>query len=239
MNKVITINLNGNAFQFEEGGYDLLHDYLDGAALRLADNPDRDEIVADIERAIADKCRALLSSFKTVVVTKEVQQVIDEMGPVENASAETDEAAAGNQASSPGQTSSQVPPGAGAADAPGGAPTRRLYKIEEDEMVCGVCTGLAAYFNIDVTFVRIAFVLVFCIWGTGILVYIVLAIVVPTADTAAKRAAAEGKPATAQEFIHRARAGYYEGLKTISDHRTRGEWRRRFLDPIRDWWRKK
>jgi phage shock protein PspC (stress-responsive transcriptional regulator) len=237
MNKVITINLNGNAFPLEEDGYELLRAYLDGAARRLADNPDRDEIIADIEQAIADKCRALLSSFKTVVLTREVQQVIDEMGPVENASAETDEAAAGNPASSPGQSSGDAPIGAGAAD---GAPVRRLYKIEEDEMVCGVCTGLAAYFNIDVTFVRIAFVLVFCLWGTGILAYIVLAIVIPTADTAAKRAAAHGMPpATAQAFIHRAREGYYEGLKAISDKRNRSEWRRRFLDPIRDWWRKK
>ena len=69
MNKVITINLNGNAYQLEDRGYDALRAYLDNAARRLEGNPDKDEIVADIEQAIADKFRALLSATKTVAVS--------------------------------------------------------------------------------------------------------------------------------------------------------------------------
>ena len=42
MNKVITINLNGIAYQLEESGYDALRDYLDHAARRLGNNPDKD-----------------------------------------------------------------------------------------------------------------------------------------------------------------------------------------------------
>ena len=42
MNKVITINLGGNAYQLEEGGFDALRAYLETAAARLKDNPDRD-----------------------------------------------------------------------------------------------------------------------------------------------------------------------------------------------------
>ena len=61
MNKVITINLDGNAYQLEEGGYDALRAYLETAAARLQGNPDRDEILSDIERAIAEKFRALLA----------------------------------------------------------------------------------------------------------------------------------------------------------------------------------
>ena len=83
MNKVITINLNGVAYQLEEGGYDALRAYLDHAARRLEGNPDKDEIITDIEQAIADKFRALLGAHKTVVNTKEVTGVIAEMGPVE------------------------------------------------------------------------------------------------------------------------------------------------------------
>ncbi len=85
MNKVITINLNGNAFQLEEGGYDALRLYLEGAARRLEANPDKDEIIADIEQAIADKCRAVLGTYKTVVETRELAQIVEEMGPVEDA----------------------------------------------------------------------------------------------------------------------------------------------------------
>ncbi len=87
MNKVITINLNGNAYPLEENGYEALRTYLDTAARRLAGNPDQTEIIADIEQAIADKFRAVLNANKTVVVTAEVEQVIAEMGPVEDASA--------------------------------------------------------------------------------------------------------------------------------------------------------
>src|SRR5271154_2367817 len=96
MNKVITINLGGNAYQLEEGGYDLLRAYLETAAARLKGNPDRDEILSDIERAIAEKLRALFTSQKTVVVTKEVAVVLSEMGPIEtDAGATADTGASG------------------------------------------------------------------------------------------------------------------------------------------------
>src|SRR5664279_2997077 len=81
MNKVIMINLGGVAYQLEEGGYDALRAYLETATARLQGNPDREEILSDIERAIAEKFRALLGSHKTVVVTKEVAAVLAEMGP--------------------------------------------------------------------------------------------------------------------------------------------------------------
>jgi len=76
MNKVITINLGGNAYQLEEGGYDALRSYLDAAGRRLEGNPDRDEIIADIERAIADKVRGVLGANKTVVLAREVAAII-------------------------------------------------------------------------------------------------------------------------------------------------------------------
>ena len=62
MNKVITINLNGVAYQLEEGGYDALRAYLDHAARRLEGNPDKDEIMTDIEQAIAELVKTLESA---------------------------------------------------------------------------------------------------------------------------------------------------------------------------------
>src|SRR5690242_987067 len=91
MNKVITINLNGNAYQLEEAGYEALRDYLDRAARQLKDNPDRDEIMADIEQAIADKCRAVLSAYRNVVSAQDIKTIIAEMGPVDDGSAHPDE----------------------------------------------------------------------------------------------------------------------------------------------------
>ena len=49
MQKVISINLNGIAYQLEEGGYTVLQDYLSRAERELKDNPDRVEIMRDLE----------------------------------------------------------------------------------------------------------------------------------------------------------------------------------------------
>ena len=230
MNKVITINLNGVAYQLEEGGYDALRAYLDHAARRLEGNPDKDEIITDIEQAIADKFRALLGAHKTVVNTKEVTGVIAEMGPVEgDVTEEATKATAGEGRASTetGGTGRE-----GATGAAGSAP-RRLYKIPEGAMLAGVCNGVAAYLNIDVTLVRLLFTLLTFLWGAGVLVYLVMAIIVPEARTPAEKAAASGMAATAQEFIKRAREGYYEGMKSFHDRHARRAWKRKFKQEMR------
>ncbi len=56
---------------------------------------------------------------------------------------------------------------------------KKLYRIEEGKMVCGVCGGVAEYFNIDPTVVRLAWVVVSCWAGLGILAYIAAAIIMP------------------------------------------------------------
>ena len=237
MNKVITINLGGNAYQLEEGGYDALRSYLETAAMRLQGNPDRDEILSDIELAIAEKFRALLASHKNVVETKEVAAVLAEMGPIEVDAGET----AGTGASktgAAGSASGQKTTGEKTAES-GGTP-RRLYRIQEGAMIAGVCNGIATYVNIDPTLVRLAFVLLTLFWGTGLLVYVVMAVVVPEARSPEEKAAASGFPATAQEFIRRAREGYYEAMKGFPDRKARREWRRRFKREMRahaDHWR--
>ena len=231
MNRVIIINLNGNAYQLEESGYDALRVYLDNAARRLEGNPDKDEIMADIEQAIAEKFRAVLGANKTVVITKEVTSVIAEMGPVEDGSA------------AEGHSSESTARGKGEAKAAGmeaeGEPkgARRLYRIyPEGAMLSGVCNGLAAHFNVDATIVRILFVLLTCVWGVGIPLYILLVVIVPAANTPTERAAASGTAAaTAQEFIRRAKAGYYEGMKTFHDGHSRREWKRKFKQDMKGW----
>ncbi len=230
MNRVIIINLNGNAYQLEESGYDALRVYLDNAARRLEGNPDKDEIIADIEQAIAEKFRAVLGANKTVVITKEVTSVIAEMGPVEDGSA------------AEGHSSESTARGKGEASAAGidadGEPkgARRLYRIyPEGAMLSGVCNGLAAHLNLDVTIIRIGFVILTLCWGIGILLYLILVLLVPLATTPAEKSAASGVAATTQEFIRRAKAGYYEGMKTFHDRQSHREWKRKFKRQMRGW----
>lgn len=57
---------------------------------------------------------------------------------------------------------------------------KKLYRIEEGKMLAGVCGGVAEYFNLDPTIVRVLWVLGSLFAGGGVILYIVMAIIVPT-----------------------------------------------------------
>ena len=56
---------------------------------------------------------------------------------------------------------------------------KRLYRSSANYMLCGVCGGIEEYFNIDPTLVRLAWVILSCFGGSGIIAYIVAAIIIP------------------------------------------------------------
>lgn len=56
---------------------------------------------------------------------------------------------------------------------------KKLYKSSADTKLCGVCGGIAEYFGIDSTLVRLAWIIVTCFGGSGIIAYIIAAIVMP------------------------------------------------------------
>jgi phage shock protein PspC (stress-responsive transcriptional regulator) len=58
-------------------------------------------------------------------------------------------------------------------------PGKRLYRTREGRVVAGVCTGIAAYFGIDPTLVRLAFAVLTIFGGAGILIYLIAWIVIP------------------------------------------------------------
>lgn len=207
MQKVVSISLNGNSYQLEEPGYDQLRAYLERAESRLKDSPDRAEVMADLEQAISEKCRATLGPHKTVVNTLEVERIISEMGPVESADDKAAETADGAASAPP-------PP-------PGTQPRKRLYKIREGAMWGGVCNGVAAYMGADVTWVRIGAVVLTLFTGVMIFVYLAMLIIVPYADTAEDRAAAFGVPFNTEDIIGRAKKNFEE-----SNQRWHREWRR-------------
>src|SRR4029079_6051460 len=91
----------------------------------------------------------------------------------------------------------------------GPQPRKRLFNIREGAMWAGVCNGIAAYINVDVTWVRIAFALITIFsWGGMLPVYLLMAFIVPTANTAEDRAAAFGMPFNTEELIGRAKKNF-------------------------------
>jgi phage shock protein C len=57
--------------------------------------------------------------------------------------------------------------------------TRKLYRSRTNKQVAGVCGGLAAYFNVDVTLMRVLFIVLGLLGATGIVLYIAMWIIVP------------------------------------------------------------
>jgi phage shock protein PspC (stress-responsive transcriptional regulator) len=210
MQKVVSISLNGIAYQLEEPGFNQLRVYLERAEARLKDNPDRAEVMGDLEQAIGEKCARVLGPHKTVVSAAEIGRIIEEMGPVESA----DDKPAG-------EATGSAAPG---ATGPDFTPRKRLFQIREGAMWSGLCNGIAAYLNVDVTWVRIAFVVLTLITsGAMLLVYFVLMFIVPTATTSEERAAAFGAPFSTEEFLGSAKKNAEESRE---HHRWRREWRR-------------
>ena len=56
---------------------------------------------------------------------------------------------------------------------------KKLYRSVKDKKLCGVCAGVAKYFSLDATIVRLALVAFCLLGGSGILAYIICAIVMP------------------------------------------------------------
>jgi phage shock protein PspC (stress-responsive transcriptional regulator) len=159
MTQIITVSLDNRAYQMSEDAFSALRRYLDRARAGLRNDPDVNEVLADFERSIAEKCAALLLTGKDVVGVEEMNRILEEMGPV----GEGPE----SQAAGPEWTG-----------APSGAP-RKLQKQPRGAKLSGVCMGLAEYFDIDPVFLRTGFVAASLFAGLGIFAYLLLEILMP------------------------------------------------------------
>jgi phage shock protein PspC (stress-responsive transcriptional regulator) len=100
-------------------------------------------------------------------------------------------------------------------------------------MIAGVCKGVAAYLDVDITLVRVVFVVLAIVThGAWTLAYLVMMFVIPCANTTEQRAAAHGAPFNAQEVIDQAKKHYSDFKATdITDKR---EWRRHLRENRRE-----
>src|SRR5215472_7154674 len=118
MQRVVSINLNGNAYQVEETGYNALFAYLDARDAQLQDDPDRAQKMADLERDVAEKCAACVTPTKNVITAVEVDRIIREFGPTP---VEPEPAPSSSQ-QGPGWSSSSSTGSTSTGTAGGGAP---------------------------------------------------------------------------------------------------------------------
>jgi len=158
MKEVITINLSGRVLSIEKDAADSLKNYLDSLRNHFNAEEGADEIMADKEFLIAELLGKELNSGKVAISIKDVEEVKAKMGLAEELSEE--EAAPYSNATG----------------------KRRLSKNTSNKMIGGVCSGVASFFAIDTTIVRIVWAILALSGGLGFLVYIALWIFLPESD---------------------------------------------------------
>ncbi len=200
MNKTIIININGIVFHIEEEAYDTLRSYMVDVKRHFGNTADSHEIVGDIENRIAEMfSERIVAGTKEVIAMNDVEEVISQMGRVDDFAGETSDTEDSYYAAG------DIPPA--------GGQQRKLMRDPDDRVFGGVCSGLGHYFGMEPKWVRLILVLLFVFGGTGLLLYIVLWVVMPLARTRADRMAMRGEAATLHNF-KRTFEEEMEGLRT-------------------------
>ncbi|MFS4482793.1 PspC domain-containing protein [Hyunsoonleella sp. 2307UL5-6] len=203
MNKTVNINLAGIFFHIDEDAYLKLQRYLEAIKRSFTDSQGRSEIIADIEARIAELFNERVQNDKQVIRIKEVDAVIAIMGQPEDYL--VDDEIFEDEPHQSYSKSTQY------------APSKRLYRDTDSSYVGGVSAGLAHYFGVDVIWIRLAWILLVAVAGTGVLLYILLWILVPEAKTTAEKIMMTGAPVNISNIEKKIKDGFDTVTETVGD----------------------
>ena len=167
MNKVVNINLNGIIISIDEVAYEQLKQYIDALHKHFSGTEGSAEIISDIETRIAELLQLKLTDNYTVILPKDVADVIAVMGNPWQMECE-DEAKSSNQSSTQNNTQNTVAP-------------KKLKRDPHNKVISGVCGGLGNFLNIDPIIARAGFLISFFVFGSGLLLYLILWVIMPEA----------------------------------------------------------
>lgn len=198
MNKTVNINLGGMIFHIDENAYLKLQNYLSAVKRSFAGASGEDEIIADIEARIAELFSNKMQNDRHVIGINEVDEIINIMGQPEDYMVDED-------------IFDEVPKQKRANS------KRKLYRDPDNKYVGGVSAGLGHYFGIDALWVRLLWVALFLTFGTGILFYILLWILIPEAKTTADKIAMTGDPINIENIEKKIREGFDSASETVKN----------------------
>ena len=187
MNKTISINLGGMFFHIDEDAYQKLSRYFD--AVKRSLSPDgREEIMKDIESRIAELFQERIQNEKQVVSLVEIDAVIGIMGQPEDYKID-EEAAQSIDYSIPSKA-------------------KKLYRDKENSIIGGVASGFGHYLNIDPVWIRLLFVIIVVAgFGSPILIYLILLVIIPVAKTTSQKLEMKGEPITISNIERKVKEG--------------------------------
>ncbi len=202
MNKTVNINLAGVFFHIDENAYAKLQRYLAAIKRSFEGVTGEDEIIADIEARISELFSDKIQDARQVIGMKELDEVIAVMGQPEDYMVDDDifeDAPSGNT-----KSKSSTRPGNG----------KKLYRDVDNAYIGGVSSGLGHYFGIDSLWIRLFWVfLVLVGFGSPILIYILLWILMPEATSTADKLSMTGKAVNIDNIQEKVK----EGFENVAD----------------------
>lgn len=178
MKKIVNAGIGGRSFVLDEDAYQRLDAYLNAFKAGLT-GPDAEEVMNDLESRIAELFQNSLGSQQQVVNIAAVNSVISQLGMPDGSGYEkADE-----------NPSYARPKGA-----------KKLYRDMDSKAIAGVCSGLAAYFDVDTALVRIIMLVMLLGASVGFWLYLIIWIAAPKALTPAQKCEMRGWPVTAENM---------------------------------------
>lgn len=166
MKKNFSVNIGGRIFNIDDDAYESLNNYLARLRKFFAADQGFQEIIADIEMRIAELLDQQKENGNLIITLKHIQDVIASMGePDQFSDSETEQP----------------------RKAPGIKTRGKLYRDPDNRQIGGVAAGIAAWFDIDPLWVRLAFAGATFFYGIGIIVYAVLWLILPVAQTTSEK----------------------------------------------------
>ena len=173
MKKTISAAIGSTNFIIDEDAYARLDAYLSAFRAHLSASPDNGEVMNDLENRIAELLSASVKGEGRAVNIDMIEDVIGRIGMPD-----------GSPYTEGGQQN--------AGRAAGDPATHKFYRDMDHRSLGGVCSGIAAYFNIDVTLLRVLFVILLLCGSCGFWIYMVLWIIAPKANTPTEKCQLRG-----------------------------------------------
>ena len=188
MKKTVKINLSGIIFHLDEDAYEKLSVYLEKIHTHFKETQEGSEIISDIELRMAELFQSKLSDYKQVITIEDVTEVIESMGNPEDFSDDEEES----------KNSTKKSTG------------KKLYRDPDNSILGGVAGGIGAYLNLDPVWIRLIFVLLILAYGFTAVVYILLWIFMPKAETYSQKLEMKGEKITISNIEKNVKQEYEE-----------------------------
>ncbi len=202
MEKVMHISLGGYSFTVDQEGYQLLRGYLDSLIARFGNGAEGREVLQSIEERLAELLSGTPGFTAGCLTAEAVRSAIEQIG-----------------------TPDDIAPEAVVNDherAEHDHQRLRLYRDPDHRVFGGVCGGLGLRLGVSPWIFRLLFIVGTCMYGAGILVYIVLWLAIPKAVTPLQKMEMKGEPLTFDRLQDEIRSQYQNFRGEARDGRRMG-----------------